>query len=155
MAATYVQPTLAEFTAALPGFQAITVDGTKEVVLARRVDRDGMALSLRVYTTLEHGVGRACGEDAIRVSVHFRNAEGRVVRIGGSRRVNRTAGWASRVQERVAHWVDLLGPSCPTCGGPTVEREGKFGPFFGCANYPTCRGLVRILPPKNFTKGTT
>lgn len=27
---------------------------------------------------------------------------------------------------------------CPRCGGTLVERNGKFGPFIGCSNYPNC-----------------
>lgn len=27
----------------------------------------------------------------------------------------------------------------PGCGGRLVNRNGKFGPFLGCSNYPTCR----------------
>ena len=28
---------------------------------------------------------------------------------------------------------------CPRCGGELVKRNGKFGAFFGCSNYPSCR----------------
>lgn len=28
---------------------------------------------------------------------------------------------------------------CPRCGGELVKRSGKFGVFFGCSNYPSCR----------------
>ncbi|MCH3916090.1 MAG: NERD domain-containing protein [Spirochaetia bacterium] len=28
---------------------------------------------------------------------------------------------------------------CPRCGGTLVERNGRFGKFYGCSNYPTCR----------------
>lgn len=30
-------------------------------------------------------------------------------------------------------------PVCPKCGGELVKRNGKFGEFWGCANYPDCR----------------
>jgi superfamily I DNA/RNA helicase len=33
---------------------------------------------------------------------------------------------------------------CPICGGITVERRGKFGPFYGCAKYPSCKGIVNM-----------
>ncbi len=33
------------------------------------------------------------------------------------------------------------GPPCPECGGRTVQRQGKNGVFFGCVNYPLCRGI--------------
>jgi hypothetical protein len=28
---------------------------------------------------------------------------------------------------------------CPRCGGQLVLRQGKYGSFYGCTNYPTCR----------------
>lgn len=28
---------------------------------------------------------------------------------------------------------------CPKCGGNLVPREGKYGPFIGCSNYPRCK----------------
>jgi ssDNA-binding Zn-finger/Zn-ribbon topoisomerase 1/RecB family exonuclease len=28
---------------------------------------------------------------------------------------------------------------CPQCGSPLKKRNGKFGPFLGCTNYPQCR----------------
>jgi hypothetical protein len=31
-------------------------------------------------------------------------------------------------------------PKCPVCGGPMRKRSGKFGTFWGCLNYPECRG---------------
>ena len=28
---------------------------------------------------------------------------------------------------------------CPRCGGTLVQRNGKYGLFYGCSNYPRCR----------------
>ena len=28
---------------------------------------------------------------------------------------------------------------CPKCGGQLVERNGKYGLFYGCSNYPKCK----------------
>jgi len=28
---------------------------------------------------------------------------------------------------------------CPKCGGVMLEREGKFGKFLACSNYPKCK----------------
>ncbi|HAU84569.1 MAG TPA: DNA polymerase III subunit epsilon [Lachnospiraceae bacterium] len=33
---------------------------------------------------------------------------------------------------------------CPKCGGEMVKRAGKFGEFYGCSNYPNCRGTMNI-----------
>lgn len=32
---------------------------------------------------------------------------------------------------------------CPKCGGKLVEREGKYGKFIGCSNFPKCRFVVK------------
>lgn len=33
---------------------------------------------------------------------------------------------------------------CPRCGGELVLRNGKYGPFYGCSNYPECRYTKKI-----------
>lgn len=33
---------------------------------------------------------------------------------------------------------DLDNDICPRCGGSLVLREGRFGKFYGCSNYPKC-----------------
>lgn len=33
-------------------------------------------------------------------------------------------------------------PLCPVCGGKTSQRKGKNGSFWGCLNYPDCKGIV-------------
>ena len=30
--------------------------------------------------------------------------------------------------------------SCPLCGSPMIQRNGKYGNFYGCSNYPLCKG---------------
>lgn len=32
---------------------------------------------------------------------------------------------------------------CPRCGGILVKRNGKFGEFIGCSNFPKCRFTIR------------
>lgn len=32
---------------------------------------------------------------------------------------------------------------CPKCGGKLVERNGKYGPFLGCSNYPNCKYIEK------------
>ena len=34
---------------------------------------------------------------------------------------------------------------CPRCGGRLVEREGKYGKFYGCSNYPKCDFMIKSL----------
>jgi hypothetical protein len=34
-------------------------------------------------------------------------------------------------------------PSCPLCGDLMKKRSGKFGEFWGCVNFPDCKGTKR------------
>ncbi|MDN5215121.1 NERD domain-containing protein [Fulvivirgaceae bacterium BMA12] len=34
--------------------------------------------------------------------------------------------------------------NCPRCGGNLVVRQGQFGNFYGCSNYPKCRYTKKI-----------
>ena len=33
---------------------------------------------------------------------------------------------------------------CPSCSGKLIERNGKFGKFMGCSNYPKCKYTEQI-----------
>jgi len=33
---------------------------------------------------------------------------------------------------------------CPQCGGKLVERNGQYGKFMGCSNYPRCKYILNI-----------
>ncbi len=32
---------------------------------------------------------------------------------------------------------------CPKCGGNLVRRNGKYGEFIGCSNYPKCKFIKK------------
>lgn len=38
-----------------------------------------------------------------------------------------------------------VGRDCPKCGSPLVYREGRYGRFIGCSNFPECRHTEQIL----------
>jgi ssDNA-binding Zn-finger/Zn-ribbon topoisomerase 1 len=35
---------------------------------------------------------------------------------------------------------------CPYCHGQLLLREGKYGPYYGCENYPDCEGSSGAHP---------
>ena len=37
----------------------------------------------------------------------------------------------------------VLDEPCPLCGKPMVERQGRYGPFKSCSDYPKCKGPQR------------
>lgn len=40
----------------------------------------------------------------------------------------------------IKHTKELIqSEMCPRCGGQLVERNGKYGKFIGCSNYPKCK----------------
>lgn len=36
------------------------------------------------------------------------------------------------------------GIECPKCGGKMLLRQGRFGRFYGCADYPKCKGILPL-----------
>jgi hypothetical protein len=38
---------------------------------------------------------------------------------------------------------DLEKGVCPRCGGELVLRDGKYGEFWGCSNYPNCKFILK------------
>jgi len=40
---------------------------------------------------------------------------------------------------------ELVGRDCPLSGHPLVYREGRFGRFIGCSDYPRCKYTEQIL----------
>ncbi len=40
---------------------------------------------------------------------------------------------------------------CPECGKAMVRRSGRFGEFYGCIDYPTCKGIVNVAARTPFT----
>ena len=55
---------------------------------------------------------------------------------------------AARVEEKrnQRRAVDEDAPPCPVCGGVMRVRHGKTGDFWGCTNYPACKGTRNIAP---------
>jgi DNA topoisomerase-1 len=41
--------------------------------------------------------------------------------------------------------VEPAGRDCPNCGSPLLFREGRYGRFIGCSNFPKCRYTEQIL----------
>ena len=41
-------------------------------------------------------------------------------------------------------FADILNDRCPNCGGELIKRNGKYGEFKGCSNYPHCRFILNV-----------
>lgn len=42
------------------------------------------------------------------------------------------------MRDKIAHNI------CPRCGGKLVLRQGKYGQFYGCENYPKCKFIKKL-----------
>ena len=38
---------------------------------------------------------------------------------------------------------DIDNNICPRCGSSLIVRQGKYGKFYGCSNYPKCKFIKK------------
>jgi len=62
--------------------------------------------------------------------------------------VQKQADWLGKLIEKSKGMALNLpiesGPACPRCGAATRKRSSKNGAFWGCSQYPDCKGIVAI-----------
>ena len=39
--------------------------------------------------------------------------------------------------------AEQTGENCPECGSPLVKRNGRYGEFIACSNYPECKYIKK------------
>jgi len=127
------------------GFAEITIPNCNESVFAKRIDKNGIPLSLRVYTGIKiaSGDSRKSGKDAIRVNTFCKTQKNELKKVVGCRRVNRVSGWRDNLQSRIHEVFDKSPSQLCDCGNPMVLREG-FSVFLGCSNYPECKVTKKL-----------
>lgn len=124
------------------GFRKMILSGVRELVYGKRVDTDGLILTLRVYTGIEpSGSSRSAGSDAIRCNIFWRKSDEEVRKVATSKRVHRVKGWRDNLAQRLATLT--IEKRCMACGAPMVIRKSKNGEFYGCASFPECRNTER------------
>jgi len=85
-------------------------------------------------------VSADAGEDSIRLTL-INTATGKPLAKKIDAWTQRTTGWQERMVEkiRMLYTKGLEMQNCPQCNGVLVERNGKYGKFMGCSNYPRCK----------------
>lgn len=141
--------------AAAGGRFSWAVVGRERVFHLHAIARDPLSGVVRIYTTLTHDrtIARGCGQDAVRVVVgslgpgvetppRFFPSESaqKVLRTAPQGPGDRVAVFLERLTGvlRDAYKRAQAVKACPRCGGRMRFVAGKFGPFLGCSNYPTC-----------------
>ena len=90
-----------------------------------------------------------CGQHQLQIKFGKR---GRFVACSGypecdyTRNVGETAEEAAKAAEEP---TVVEGRDCPKCGGQLVYKRGRYGKFIGCANYPKCKHIEPLEPPKD------
>ena len=134
------------------GFSRVSLPGVGEIVYGKRVDKDDVPLTIRVYSSIEagDGVSRGCGFDAMRVCIMWKHkphchVEAVVTGVGSSKRINRVPGWDFRLVSGIQDWEKMLGPMCYRCNAPMTTRTWGRNKFWGCARYPSCTYTKEIV----------
>ena len=142
---------------AAAGGNITKIPAGEEIAYAITLPKAHGGLQIRVYTSVREGeaTARGCGQDAIRI-VYGAVKDGRFRPLTQSRRVFRTAP-AGEHDERVQAFLQRLHgilretyvqaatvPRCPDCSGPMTTRKGPRGEFYGCLDFPTCRGTREV-----------
>ena len=103
-------------------------------------------LSLYCYSTIDKntGVARKKGSDAIRLvvvykdDVHLKYGEKKTLRINT---------WRKNLSKKITNIIQRGKDGirfCDECGDIMVKREGKYGEFWGCNDYPRCSNTKQM-----------
>ncbi len=49
--------------------------------------------------------------------------------------------------QKIERKIEPTGEMCPDCGSPLLFKQGRFGKFIGCSNFPTCKHVEPISMP--------
>ena len=112
----------------------IPLEGTRVAVLVRS----------SIETT---GLAASTGNDSIRLLL-INTKTGQPLAKKVDAWTQRTYGWQDRMLEKINTLYEkgLTMVNCPKCEiGVLSQREGKFGPFYGCSNYPRCKYTTNSL----------
>ena len=107
------------------GFDQISLLGCREAVFTKPVSGK---IQIRIYTSIEGGTVRDCGDDAIRVCTVYATRDGGVRGVGHETRINRVGdinGIVVRLAERIAKSMEAANdlPCCPNCGAPQFKSK--------------------------------
>lgn len=108
---------------------------------------DNDDLVLYCFTTIDErsDKSRKKGADAIRLVAWFDRAGGGP--IGGRKKTLRIKTWKKNLSEKTESLMDQgkdAGQICKRCSSIMVRREGEYGEFLGCINFPDCDVTERI-----------
>ena len=90
----------------------------KYIHLRKKLDED-----LKVFDTVRENLKEGADENTVKIG----NPEEEIVK-----------------KYKLNLGADFKNPACPKCNATTVLRDSFKGPFFGCANFPNCKGTIKL-----------
>lgn len=125
------------------GWEIIDAAGYETTYAFNIVDTD---VEIRIISTLENGQARDRGEDSIKTMLYHQRAE-KIIEY--KPRTNRQYGYESnlipKVEDLMDNWRAYWRGFCPECDyGTLKEKNGKYGLFIACDNYPNCEHSVSL-----------
>ncbi|NLR76578.1 type I DNA topoisomerase [Leeia aquatica] len=90
----------------------------------------------------------ACPKCGKQLTIRF-GKRGRFVGCSGYPECDYTRNLNGNAEEEEVEPSLVEGRICPKCGGGMVLKNGPYGKFVGCANYPTCKHIEPLEKPKD------
>lgn len=147
----YVQPSREEFEAFLTntGYEwehEPEAPGVELVYDSQDMLPEETGKVLRVFSTIDprSGKARSKGSDAIRLVVWDKNIE---MPIGGKEKTLRIATWEKNLHKKIEELMENSRDyvvRCDDCNVFMVVRDGPYGEFYGCRNFPQCENKEPI-----------
>lgn len=147
----YVRPDIddmQEFFDARPEYWRIDHEAKANEVVVETKDfaPDSPNVVLRCFTTIDKGTRKARGKGADAIRLVVWNKQKRRP-MGGRKKTLRIKTWrknlGDKIDDLMAHQKDYT-QMCDECGSWMVIRDGKYGEFYGCSNYPECDNTMEI-----------
>lgn len=99
---------------------------------------------LWIYSSVSKVTGktRSKGSDAIRCVLIYKDKEV----FKNTKHTKRIISWNGNLKSKITELMSLVDtiPRCPNCSSFMLQRKGKHGIFWGCSNYPNCKGIKNI-----------
>ena len=95
-------------------------------------------LYIRIYSSVDKrsNTSRDIAKDAIRVLLCVHSSNG-VVHINNGK-VYRVDNWRENLRIKIDSLSKMIVNRCKICGNYMCLKNGKYGEFYGCINYPNC-----------------
>lgn len=147
----YVQPTKQDIEDFLESTNLVweiepDANSTEYVYETRDILPDYNGRVLRFYSTIDErtDVARSKGSDAMRLVIWDKHLNRPV---GGRKKTLRIKTWRKNLRKKIkdihsetSEFVAV----CDDCGDMMVIRDGQYGEFYGCRNYPDCENTKQM-----------